>query len=190
MEKLTGNEVFTLGGNISGISIQEFWSWAYSDLLNNTYRGVLAEFLVGKSLSRFSPPDSHIRVDWMPYDLTSPSGRRIEVKSAAYLQSWTSDYFSQIIYDVAPKKAWAPETGYSPEYIRHSDLYVFCLYTARSRDQCILNLDLWKFYVLPTSVLNRERPQQKTMGLSTLLNLHPVEADFSTLGDVIETIEL
>lgn len=190
MEKLTGNEEFTLCGKTSGIPIREFWSWAYSDLLNNTYRGVLAEFLVEKSLSHFFPPDSHIRVDWMPYDLTSPSGRRIEVKSAAYLQSWTNDYFSKIIYDVAPKRAWAPETGYSPECIRHSDLYVFCLYTALSRDQYILNLDLWKFYVLPTSVLNRERPQQKTMGLSTLLSLHPVEADFSTLGNVIETIEL
>lgn len=191
METLTGNEEFTLGGKTSGISVRAFWSWAYSDLLNNTYRGVLAEFLVEKSLSNFTPPpNTHMRTDWAPYDLTSPLGRRIEVKSAAYLQSWTSDYYSQIIYDVAPKKAWSPETGYSPECIRHSDLYVFCLYTARSRDQSILDLDLWKFYVLPTSVLNRERPGQKTMGLTTLLSLHPVEADFSTLGNVIETIEL
>ena len=49
MELLNGNEKFTLDGNDTGISVSEFWSWAYSDLLNNTLRGVLAEFLVQKS---------------------------------------------------------------------------------------------------------------------------------------------
>ena len=49
MNQLNGNEEFTLGGKNSGITVNEFWSWAYSDLLNNTYRGVLAEFLVEKS---------------------------------------------------------------------------------------------------------------------------------------------
>lgn len=45
-EQLTGNEEFTLHGTGIGITVSDFWSWAYSDLLNNTYRGVLAEFLV------------------------------------------------------------------------------------------------------------------------------------------------
>lgn len=55
MELLNGNEKFTLDGNDTGISVSEFWSWAYSDLLNNTLRGVLAEFLV-KNHSHFYPP--------------------------------------------------------------------------------------------------------------------------------------
>ena len=126
----------------------------------------------------------------MPYDVTSPSGRRIEVKSAAYLQSWTRDYYSKIIFDIAPKKAWSPEIGYSSECIRHSDLYVFCVYTALSQDQSILDLDLWDFYVLPTEILNQKRPQQKTIGLQSLMALGPVKADFSTLGNIIETIDL
>ena len=90
MELLNGNEKFTLDGNDTGISVSEFWSWAYSDLLNNTLRGVLAEFLVKKSFSFLPPPRGILRTDWTPYDLASPSGRRIEVKSAAYLQSWTT----------------------------------------------------------------------------------------------------
>lgn len=81
MELLNGNEKFTLDGNDTGISVSEFWSWAYSDLLNNTLRGVLAEFLVKKSFSFLPPPREILRTDWTPYDLTSPSGRRIEVKS-------------------------------------------------------------------------------------------------------------
>lgn len=130
MKQYTGNEEFTLRGENSGISLADFWRWAYSDLLNNTSRGVMAEFLVEKSFEGITPPNTQMRIDWIPYDITSPSGRRIEVKSAAYLQSWTRDYYSKIIFDIAPKRAWSPETGYSPECIRHSDLYVFCVYTA------------------------------------------------------------
>lgn len=192
MAKLNGCEEFTLGGSSVGFTVNDFWSWAYSDLLNNTYRGVLAEFLVKKSLNVSTPPpeNSQMRVDWAPYDILSPSGRRIEVKSAAYLQSWSSDYYSQILYDIAPKRAWDPESGYSPECIRHSDIYVFCLFTATSKEQSILDLGLWKFYVLPTSVLDREKPNQKRIGLHSLLSLEPVETDFLNLGNTIETIEI
>ncbi|MDO5146100.1 MAG: hypothetical protein Q4D60_03780 [Eubacteriales bacterium] len=126
----------------------------------------------------------------MPYDITSPSGRRVEVKSAAYLQSWTRDYYSKINFDIAPKRAWTPESGYSPEVVRHSDLYVFCVYTALSKDQSILDLDLWDFYVLPTAVLNQECPEQKKIGLQSLIALGPIKTNFSNLGNVIETIEL
>lgn len=154
------------------------------------FEGWLAEFLVKKSFSFLPPPREILRTDWTPYDLTSPSGRRIEVKSAAYLQSWTEDYFSHIIFDIAPKRAWNPQTGYSPERSRHSDLYVFCLYTARSREQSIRNLDLWEFYVLPTSVLDQQKPNQKSIALSSLLSLEPIRTNFQNLGSIIETISL
>lgn len=190
MNQLNGNEEFTLGGKNSGITVNEFWSWAYSDLLNNTYRGVLAEFLVEKSLSQNTPPRTQMRVDWAPYDLISPTGRRIEVKSAAYLQSWEQDYYSKIIFDIAPHRAWDAKTGYAPEAKRNSDLYVFCVYTALSRDKSMLNLDLWDFYVLPTSVLNEKVPTQKTIGLQSLQKLCPVKTGYSGLGQIIESIPL
>lgn len=50
MEQLTGNEEFTLHGASAGISVKDYWSWAYSDLIDNTQRGVMAEFLVYSSL--------------------------------------------------------------------------------------------------------------------------------------------
>ena len=131
-----------------------------------------------------------MRTDWTPYDLASPFGRRIEVKSAAYLQSWSEDYFSPNIFDIAPKRAWNPQTGYSPERSRHSDLYVFCLYTARSREQSIRNLNLWEFYVLPTSVLDQQKPNQKSIALNSLLSLEPIKTNFQDLGNIIETIAL
>ncbi len=55
-QQLTGNEEFTLHGSSAGISVKDFWSWAYSDLLNNTQRGVMAEFLVYSSLKSEYPP--------------------------------------------------------------------------------------------------------------------------------------
>ena len=189
MNQLNGNEEFTLGGKNSGITVNEFWSWAYSDLLNNTNRGVLAEFLVEKSLSQ-NTPHTQMRVDWAPYDLISPSGRRIEVKSAAYLQSWEQDYYSKIIFDIAPHRAWDAKTGFAPEAKRNSDLYVFCVYTALSRNESMLNLDLWDFYVLPTSVLNEKAPVQKTIGLQSLQKLCPIKAGYSELGGIMETIQL
>ena len=194
--QLTGNEKFTLGGEELNLSIPDFWSWAYSDLLNNTYRGVLAEFIVYKACQEIPPPrsktrvDCIMRVDWEPYDITSPSGRRIEVKSAAYLQAWENDYYSKILFSIAPRRAWSPEQGYSPECKRQSDLYVFCVYTALTREKFILNLDLWDFYVLATSTLNQKVPEQKSISLPSLLKLEPVKTDYSHLAQVIEGLEL
>ena len=48
-----------------------------------------------------------------------------------------------------------------------------------------MNLDLWEFYVLPTSVLDQRMPNQKSIGLNSLLSLKPVKTNFQNLGNVI-----
>ena len=156
MEQLNGNEPFTLHGSDTSIMLQDFWRWAYSDLLNNTHRGVLAEFLV----------------------------------HSAHLQAWTpEDVFSQISFDIAKKFAW-DGAAYASMAMRNSDLYVFCVFTARTRDVSILDLDYWDFYVLPTSVLNEKVPEQKTITLSSLLKLEPVKTDFAGLPAAVESVRL
>lgn len=191
MQTLTGNEEFTLHGASAGISVKDFWSWAYSDLLDNTQRGVMAEFLVYSSI-RSTPPDSQMRENWLPFDVTSPSGRRIEVKSAAYIQAWTPEnIFAQVRFDIGKKLAWDNATAsYASEAKRNCDLYVFCLFTAMTKDVSLLNLDYWDFYVLPTSVLNEKLPNQKSIAFSALQKLNPVKTDYAGLGAVIETIKL
>ena len=48
--KKNGNECFE---NINKkIVLKDFWSWAYSDLMGNTERGKLAEFIVAKKLNK------------------------------------------------------------------------------------------------------------------------------------------
>ncbi len=191
MEQLTGNEEFTLHGASAGISVKDFWGWAYSDLIDNTQRGVMAEFLVYSSI-RSTPPDTQMRENWLPFDVTSPSGRRIEVKSAAYIQAWTPEnIFAQIRFDIGKKLAWNNATAsYASEAKRNCDLYVFCLFTAKTKDISLLNLDYWDFYVLPTSVLNEKVPEQKGISLSSLLKLGSVKTDYAGLGAVIESIKL
>lgn len=50
MKILTGNEHFTYEGMPAGILLNDFWAWSSSDLLNNTLRGALAEFLVASAI--------------------------------------------------------------------------------------------------------------------------------------------
>lgn len=191
MEQLSGTEEFTLHGVGVGVSVKDYWSWAYSDLTDNTQRGVMAEFLVFSALN-FTPSPSQMRENWLPFDATSPSGRRIEVKSAAYIQAWTPEnIFAQIRFDIGKKLAWSNETAsYSSEAKRNCDLYVFCLFTAKTKAVSFLDLDYWDFYVLPTSILNEKVPVQKGISLSTLLKLEPIKTDYSGLGTVIESIKL
>lgn len=191
MEQLTGDEEFALHGVSAGISVKDYWSWAYSELIDNTQRGVMAEFLVYSSLNT-EHPRTQVRENWLPFDVTSPSGRRIEVKSAAYIQAWTPEnIFAQIRFDIGKKLAWDNVTATSATVAeRNCDLYVFCLFTARTKDVSLLNLDYWDFYVLPASVLNEKVPDQKSIVLSSLLKLGPVKTDYAGLAETIETIKL
>lgn len=46
MDKLTGNEHFILRGKPLAANVLGFWQWSSSDLLMNTMRGMLAEYIV------------------------------------------------------------------------------------------------------------------------------------------------
>ena len=99
--------------------------------MDNTARGILAEFLVAAALGRHKTP----RVEWERYDLRTPSGVTIEVKSAGAIQSWK-------------QKARTPN---SEQARRWADLYVFCVLEGTDP----LDVDKWQFWVLPRSVLDR-----------------------------------
>jgi hypothetical protein len=49
--KIKGHDTLTLG---------DFWSWAYSDVLSNRNRSVFAEFLVTAALDVRSRPDGSV----------------------------------------------------------------------------------------------------------------------------------
>lgn len=145
-----------------GSPVSDFWSYAARDLRSNTIRGILAEWLVAKAVgaTEFQP-------DWHDFDVLTPGGVRIEVKSSAYLQAWRQRRLSTIIFSGLTSQKWDPETGYSGRRTFNADVYVFCVQTARSHDSYDpLDLSQWVFYVLPLSCV--ESIGQRSIGLKRI----------------------
>jgi hypothetical protein len=57
----------------------------------------------------------------------SPSGQRIEVKAAAYLQEWDQQRLSRVTFSLSRTLPWEARTGFGLERVLHADWYVFCL---------------------------------------------------------------
>ena len=163
---------------------QEFQAWACGDLLANTTRGLLAEYIVATAVGALKTK----RVEWDRYDLTIGDGIGVEVKSAAYVQSWKQAQPSVISFDIGPKTGWdARANTYAASPGRSAAVYVFCLLNGtNSHDVDPLDVEQWTFYVLPTSVLDREVPEQKTIRLRPLIDLGPHQCTYDALKAAID----
>ena len=174
-----GSEQLRCGEFLLKRTLLDFWRWSASDLVSNAMRGILAEYIVACALNL---PDS-IRVEWDAFDLKTPSGLKIEVKSAAYLQSWHQKSLSKITFGIQPTRTWEAATGfYTSEMKRQADIYIFCLLHHQDKITVDpLNMDQWTFYILRTSVLDVRLPMQKNISLATLLKLNPLQATYQEL---------
>lgn len=172
-------EPFTSQGEILPFTITDFWQWNQSQLLENNLRGVLAEFIVRMALGI----QDDGRKEWAAYDLETPEGLRIEVKSSAYLQNWEQHAPSKIIFNISESTAWDyAEEKRSNERKRHNDCYVFCVFTETDRSKANpLNMEQWDFYLLPTRVLDEKCPGQKKVSLSVLQKLGAVRCGYGEL---------
>ncbi len=169
LKRRDGVEPFRGDGAPPDCTLLDYWRWSGSDLLGNAERGVLAEFLVAKALGVADKP----RIEWADHDVITPSGVKVEVKSAAYRQSWKQEEPSKIEFRIAKsKESWDPETRETTKYDppkRVADVYVFSvLGTCDGPDPNPLDIDEWKFYVLDTASLDREKGDQETIGLNPL----------------------
>src|SRR5687767_12610590 len=106
----TGQEIFEHNGKPLEISLIDFWRWSASDLVSNTMRGILDEFIVASALG-ITKGGGSVRSEWDAYDLLTSGGIRIEVKSAAYLQSWYHQKLSTISFGIRPTSKWEDETN-------------------------------------------------------------------------------
>ena len=147
IKKKTGREPFCSGGVPRDFDVLDYWRWATSDLVSNASRGILAEYIVARAVGVST---TSVRDEWAAYDLETPDGIKLEVKSAAYIQSWWQRDFSPISFKIKKTRSWNDETGYSGEPTRKADLYVFALLAHKDhRTIDPLELDQWTFYVLP-----------------------------------------
>ena len=179
----TGAEPLRCGDVLLAQTVLDFWRWSSSDLVGNALRGIFAEYLVASALGLAKT----CRVEWDAFDLSTPNGLRIEVKSAAYLQSWQQKALSQIRFGIAPTRAFDTATNsYTSFSARQADVYVFCL--LHHQDKATVNpLDMsqWTFYLLPASTLEARHPFQKTISLASLLKTNPVRCAYEELASAI-----
>ena len=166
---------------LPGVTVRDFWAWALGDLRLNSTRGMLAQFLVAKALG-----DPRLRDDgWGNFDVLSPEGIKVEVKSSGYLQSWTQRRLSRIVFSGLKARSWDAETRYSAEPEFRADVYVFAVHTCQDPSLYDpLDLNAWIFYVLPASVV-RELGQ-KTLSLARLVALAPSPVSWSGLPDAVQ----
>ena len=163
----------------------DFYHWAYWNLVVNTQRGHLAEFIVAKALGI----ESERRCEWASYDLQYGDSK-IEIKSGAYIQSWPQKQFSKITFAIAPTKFWDSTTGlYAESKERHADIYVFCLLKHKERESINpLDLTQWAFYIVSTNFLNIHFGNQRSITLSTLERHHIKPVQYKEIKSMIDSM--
>ena len=183
--KLSGDEKFQNGSNQLDFNLLSFWQWSSSDVVSNATRGILAEYIVGKALASIRNED--VRDEWGAYDLVTQAGVRIEVKSAAYLQSWQQSRLSKIRFNVPKTLGWDKETNkFDKEKKRQADVYVFALLFHKDKETVNpLDISQWEFFVLPTKVLDERERSQHSITLPSLKKLTN-SVSFFELGQAVD----
>ena len=155
--------------SINRRTIGEFWQWAYSDLMQNTERGVLAEYIVAALLG----VDNKLRVPWIPYDLKLPNGKTVEVKTMSRLQAWRQKRLSKPRVVIQPSRKWDPETGIMNETPTfNADFYILCYFNADNHDTADpQDLTQWEFYVFTIEAIKKLLVDRKSISLYYLRKL-------------------
>ena len=183
-KRLDGSQTFRTSDSTLPFNVLEFWRWSTSDLVSNATRGRLAEFIVAQALG---VDTSGVRDEWAAYDLVMPEGIKVEVKSCAYLQSWSQREPSSVLFSVRKARAWDPESNRQASVAtREADVYVFALLAHLDKATLDpLNLDQWEFYVLPTRTLNGRKRSQHSITVPSLRRLDAGPLAFKELQQAV-----
>ena len=141
------------------MDLSAFYRWNSGNLLENRTRGAFAEWLVHQALGI----ESEFREEWAPVDATTPDGLTLEIKSAAYEQSWEQAGPSRIVFPIKQRTA---------------DAYVFCLLSGRDP----ANTTTWCFWVVST----RDLPSQSSIGLKPLKALAGDPITYEDLPNAVQ----
>ena len=162
------NPATQLGGLPANLkrNVGDFWQWAYSDVLQNTTRGVLAEYILAVLLEIDQQP----RVPWDAYDLKLKDGTTVEVKTMSKLQGWAQQKLTTPAVILKPTREWDFKTGkmkLEPSF--NAQVYAICYFTAETHEEADpLNLDQWRFYFLSRNKLISILDGRKTLSLKHL----------------------
>lgn len=162
-------------------NVLDYWKWAHSNLLDNAERGVFAEYLVACAIGG----QQNQRINWEKYDLVSPEGITIEVKSSAYIQTWAQEKLSTIRFSISKSFGYNRESGtYEKDKKRQAQVYVFCVFNQTTQEGIdMLNTYNWDFYVLSSKALNQSTSYSNanSIGLSSILKLGACRCGFEEI---------
>lgn len=165
-------------------SVSDFWRWAFNDLRDNMTRGVLAEFLVARALG----DTSDRRVSYANFDVTTPSGTRVEVKSAGRLQSWPQRTPSNVVFSRIIARAWDPETDTFSEAPKvRADVFVFAIQTCIEPERYSpTDTSQWEFRVASAA---RITPlATRSVSLATIDRIAPEPMMLADLAQAVEEV--
>jgi hypothetical protein len=184
-QRKTGGEALHSCGSPIGCTVLDFWQWSASDLVSNATRGRLAEFIVARALGIST---DGVRDEWGAYDLTTPEGVKVEVKSAAFVQSWTQQRHSLIQFGTRKTRAWDPNTNcIAAESKRQADVYVFALLAHKAKATLDpLDVSQWRFYVVKTVALD----SRHSITLKSLEQLSAGPVEFAGLRVAVAAARL
>jgi hypothetical protein len=71
---------FTGDATLGDTTVGDYWLWAYSDIIGNTNRGMLAQFIVARALG-----DTRPALDtWAPYDVVAHDGTKVPLHTSSH----------------------------------------------------------------------------------------------------------
>jgi len=142
----------------------DLWRWGFSDLVQNINRGILAEFIIAWALKLDNTP----RNPWDPYDLITEDGKRIEVKSTGYLQSWDYGTKPYPKFIIQQRQRWT-ESGLETNAEYNADVYILCYHKEKKRDKLDpMDLNQWDFWVFSKNEIVSLLKNRKSISVSQL----------------------
>ena len=165
--QLVGDERFTYNGEITQMTILEFWRWHFSEIYD--LQSKISEYIVGKALGLIEAENIGV---WTLFDMMYRD-KRIEVKETSYYHAWQTDEEPKSRKrSFGITKAYDNYKNKDSAFRRQSDIYIFCLNTGDTKaDSNPLMLEHWKFYIVPTSRINELCKDSKTISLSRVKKL-------------------
>jgi len=159
-----GGEPFQDAGG--GATAGDFWRWAFSDILMDTLRGSFAEFLVARLIGETGHPPP----DTTACDILTSAETRVEVKSTAFVQRWTTPRKNPALsFSGLKRKPYNYDTGVYGVESYLADVYVFCLLAEKDRTKIdVFDLTQWEFYVVTQGDLERITRNRSSVSLASL----------------------
>lgn len=185
---MIGNESFIYNNQDLDFNIKDFWSFQYSNIYS--LHGEIAEFIVARALGITEAQNSEY---WTLWDITY-GNIKIEVKATAYFHLWNKDgnISKQRTFSIAKANgSYDSEIAGNSEFKRQNDVYVFCLINGETMETSNpLDLDNWEFYVVPTTFLDENCGDNKTITLGRIRNFGFQSIKYCDLkGEIDKTID-